>query len=164
MVSTLNAAQIDVQISAQDARGVLLRRISLLLVVAGVVITGYMTYTKLSGQVLPCTNEGIINCSVVENSAWAYVLGVPTAVWGLLAHLTIGAVLLLDQRIAFLREYSVIMLFGIILFGMLYHTYLIYVSLSILQAICPWCLAAATIMLMQLIVTGIRLRRTLATE
>lgn len=161
-MSTLNATQSDVQVSSQDARGVLLRRISLLLAVAGILITGYMTYNKLSGQVLPCTNEGIVNCSVVENSAWAYVLGVPTATWGLLAHLAIAAILLLDQRVAFLREYSVIILFGIVLFGMLYHTYLIYVSLTILRAICPWCMAAATIMLLQLIVTGIRLRRTLA--
>ncbi|MCC6615247.1 MAG: vitamin K epoxide reductase family protein [Anaerolineae bacterium] len=161
-MSTLNASQSDAQVSANDARGSLLRRISLLLAVVGILITGYMTYNKLSGQVLPCTNEGIVNCSVVENSAWAYVLGVPTATWGLLAHLTILAILLFDQRIAFLRDYSVILLFGIVLFGMLYHTYLIYVSLTILQAICPWCMAAAAIMLLQLIVTGIRLRRTLS--
>ncbi|MCA9903628.1 MAG: vitamin K epoxide reductase family protein [Anaerolineae bacterium] len=161
-MSTLNATQADAMALAADARGALLRRISLLLAVVGILITGYMTYNKLSGQVLPCTNEGIINCSVVENSAWAYVLGVPTAAWGLLAHLTIAAILLFDNRIGFLRDYSVILLFGLVLFGVLYHTYLVYVSLTILQALCPWCLAAATVMICQLIVTGIRLRRALA--
>ena len=161
-MSTLDASRMQSTADASlDRRGQLLRSLSLLLVGVGLAVTGYMTYNKLSGQTLPCTNEGLINCAVVENSAWASVLGVPTATWGLLAHLTIGALLLFDRRVGFLREYGLLMLFGLTLFGTLYHSYLIYVSFSILQALCPWCLAAAAVMLAQLIVTGIRLRRSI---
>ncbi len=162
-MSTLDAshAPSSAEIQPVDRRGQLLRTLSLLLVVVGLAITGYMTYNKLSGQTLPCTNEGLINCAVVENSAWASVLGVPTATWGLLAHLTIGALLLFDRRIGFLREYGLLALFGLTLFGTLYHSYLLYVSFTILEALCPWCMAAAAVMLCQLIITGVRLRRSL---
>jgi uncharacterized membrane protein len=138
-----------------------LRYLSLLVAVIAIGITSYMTYNKLSGQSLPCTNEGLINCSVVESSAYASILGVPTAAWGLAAHLIIAAIVLLDTRVAFLRENSVLLLFGITLFGVLYHSYLLYVSFSVLRALCPWCIAAAACMLVQLVISGMRLRKAI---
>jgi uncharacterized membrane protein len=148
-------------VPARDAKERLLWTISLILALVAIGVTGYMTYNKLAGQTLPCTNEGLINCAVVENSAWASILGVPTATWGLMAHLGILSVLLMSLRVPFFQQNGILMLFGIALFGTLYHAYLLYVSFTILQALCPWCIAAAIIMVCQLIVTGIRLRRSM---
>lgn len=141
-----------------------LRTLQLLLVVAGLVVTGYMSYNKLAGLPLQCSETGLINCSVVENSAWARVAGIPTAILGFTAHVMLGAVLLLETRVGFFRQYGVLMLFGIALFGVMYHAYLTYVSLTILKAVCPYCLTAATIMLIQLGVCSVRLKRTLASD
>lgn len=141
-----------------------LKLISAILVVIALGITGYMTWTKIANVPLECTNEGFINCAVVENSAWAYILGVPTATWGLLAHLMIGLVLLLEGRQEFFGRYGVFIIFGIALFGVMYHAYLIYVSVALLRALCPWCLAAGTVMLLQLIVTSLRMRNALSAQ
>ncbi len=139
-----------------------LKWVSVLLVIVALGITGYMSWTKIANVPLECTNEGFINCAVVENSAWAYILGVPTAMWGFVAHLMIGGTLLLDGRQAFFTRYGVYIVFGIALFGVMYHAYLIYVSVAVLRALCPWCLAAGTVMLFQLITTSLRLRNSLA--
>lgn len=135
---------------------------SLLLVVIGLLITGYMSYNKLAGQALVCSETGLINCAKVENSAWARIGGIPTALFGFTAHVLIGAVLLLQKRVAFFRENGMILLFGMTLFFIIYHSYLVYVSVFILQALCPYCLAAAATMYTQFITTSIRLRRSLA--
>lgn len=140
-----------------------LRHLGLLLVVAGLIITGYMTYNKLAGIPLQCTETGLISCSKVESSAWATVMGIPTALLGFIAHLFIGAIILLEPRSAFFKEYGVLLLVGITLFGVLYHAYLtFYVSMTVLKALCPYCLAAGTVMLFQFVVSGVRLRRYLA--
>jgi uncharacterized membrane protein len=139
-----------------------LKLISAILVVIALGITGYMTWAKIANVPLECTNEGFINCAVVENSAWAYIVGVPTATWGMLAHLMIGSVLLLEGRQEFFTRYGVFLIFGIALFAVMYHSYLIYISVAVLRALCPWCLAAATTMLLQLITTSLRLRNALA--
>lgn len=140
-----------------------LRHLSLLLVVAGLLITGYMAYNKLAGIPLQCTETGLISCSKVESSAWATILGIPTALLGFIVHLTLGAVILLEPRSAFLKEYGVLILVGITLFGVLYHAYLtFYVSMTVLKALCPYCLAAGAVMLLQFIVSSVRLRRQLA--
>jgi uncharacterized membrane protein len=138
-----------------------LYHLSLLLVVAGLLVTGYMSYTKLAGQPLACAETGMINCSLVENSAWARVLGIPTALIGFTAHVIIGATLLLEKRVDFFRNNAVFILFGFVVFCILYHSYLIYVSVFILKALCPWCLTAASIMLGQLITTTVRMRRAM---
>jgi uncharacterized membrane protein len=135
--------------------------LSWIIEIIGTGITGYMTYAKLFGQVLPCTNEGFVNCTVVESSAWAWIIGIPTAAWGLFSHVIIITLLLLAMRNAFMKQNGVLLVFGVTLFAALYHTYLTYVSVTILRALCPWCLAAATCMYLQLIVTGIRMRNTL---
>jgi uncharacterized membrane protein len=138
--------------------------ISALLVIIGLVITGYMTWTKIANVPLECTNEGFINCAVVENSAWAYILTIPTSAWGMSAHVMIGTVLLLARRQPFFQQYGIYIIFGIAVFAAMYHSYLIYVSVAILRALCPWCLAAATTMFLQLITTSLRLRNALAQQ
>lgn len=139
-----------------------LKLVSAILVLIAIGITGYMTWTKIANVPLECTNEGFINCAVVENSAWAYILGIPTATWGLAAHLLIGLVLLLEGRQEFFGRYGAFIIFGIALFGVMYHAYLIYVSVALLRALCPWCLAAGTVMLIQLIATSLRMRSALS--
>jgi uncharacterized membrane protein len=140
-----------------------IRTFQMLLVVAGLVVTGYMSYNKLAGLPLQCSETGLINCSVVENSAWARVAGIPTAILGFIAHVMLGVVLLLETRVGFFRQYGALMLFGIALFGVMYHAYLTYVSLTILKAVCPYCLTAATVMLIQLGACSVRLKGFLAT-
>jgi uncharacterized membrane protein len=149
--------------SGEQRRNFTLRHLSAVLVVLALLVTGYMAYTKLSGGSMVCIESGPFDCSAVESSPWARVMGVPTALLGFIAHVLIGSILFLETRSKFFREYGVLMLFGITLFGIMYHSYLIFVSVTIIKALCPWCLTAASIMLIQFIISSIRLRRHLTT-
>lgn len=138
-----------------------LRGLQYILVIAALLVTGYMTYSKLAGVPLQCADTEYINCSAVEGSVWAEFMGIPTALLGFLAHLAIGAILVLETRQQVFKDYGVMMLFGITLFGVLYHAYLTYVSATIIKALCPYCLTAFGIMILQLIISSVRLKRTL---
>jgi uncharacterized membrane protein len=65
--------------------------------------------------------------------------------------------LLLEDRIEFLQENGLTLLFGIVFFGFLYSMYLIYIQAGVLDAFCQWCLAHEVLIALLFIVTGIRL-------
>lgn len=139
-----------------------LRAIQFLVVIAGLIVTGYMSYNKLANIPLACSETGLINCAVVENSSWSRVAGIPTALLGFIAHVMLGTVLVLEKRLGIFRDHAPLFLFGIALFSVCYHLYLTYVSFFILKALCPFCLTAALIMIIELVISSIRFRRYLA--
>jgi uncharacterized membrane protein len=141
-----------------------LKTLSILFIIVAMIASGYLTYAKLTNQNMICVeNSAIFNCEVVENSAYAYILGVPTALLGFLTYSVIMALLILENRVAFLREYGLVLIFGISLFAFAYHCFLTYTAFFTLRALCPWCLTAHTMMTLHLIVTSIRLWRSLKT-
>ena len=147
-----------------EQRGLTLRHVSLVLTVIALLITGYLSYTKLTNTELLCVESSAISCDSVNSSAYAYFprgSGVPVAYLGFASWVAIGAILLLETQVGFLRDYGVMLVFGLALFGFIFHSYLTYTSITYVGALCPWCLAAHAIMTLLLIVTGVRLYRTL---
>ena len=144
-------------------RRITLWHISLVLIVIALLVSGYMSYAKLVNvsMVCPAGEGSIFNCSVVESSRYASILGIPTAIWGFATYLVIGTLLLLERRVGFLREYGVMIVFGIVLFAFAYHCFLTYTAIFTIGALCMWCLMAHTTMTLLLIVTSIRLWRSL---
>jgi uncharacterized membrane protein len=139
----------------------MLRIISLLLVVVGIFISGYLTYVKLSQTDMVCVQGGAFNCSVVQNSVYSRFMGIEIAYLGLAMYLFVGALLLLEKRVAFLQEYGTALIFGVTLFAWLFSMWLVYVQFFLLQALCPWCLAHEVNITILFIVAILRLRRTL---
>ena len=117
-----------------------LRRAQGLLVIVGLVVAGYLSYLKLTDVPAACVEGGAFNCNVVLNSRYSELAGVPIAYLGLTVYAVIGALLLLEPRVAFLREYGSLLIFGIGLFAWLFSMWLVYVQVGLLQALCPWCL------------------------
>ena len=147
-----------------EQRGLTLRHVSLVLTVIALLITGYLSYTKLTNTELLCVESSAISCDSVNSSAYAYFprgSGVPVAYLGFASWVAIGAILLLETQVGFLRDYGVMLVFGLALFGFIFHSYLTYTSITYVGALCPWCLAAHAIMTLLLIVTGVRLYRSL---
>jgi uncharacterized membrane protein len=137
-----------------------LRVIALALVVIGLVVTTYLSYVKLTDVPMACVAGGAFDCETVQNSAYSRLFGIPIAWLGWGTYITLGLLLLLENRVAFLRDYSIILVFGISLFAFLYSVFLVYVQVAILQALCPWCLAHEIIMTVFFIVASIRLWKT----
>jgi uncharacterized membrane protein len=117
---------------------------SLLLAALGLVDAGYLTWIKLTGRAVACSNVG--SCEAVNNSRFSVIQGIPIALFGVGAYLVILILLGLERRDSTAGETIRTAVFGLTLVGTLYSAYLTYIELGILRAICPYCLASAVIM------------------
>ncbi|MCY3977909.1 MAG: vitamin K epoxide reductase family protein [Chloroflexi bacterium] len=129
---------------ASIKRDLILRRAQLLFVLIGLVVAGYLSYLKLEDAPAVCVESGPFNCNVVLNSQYSELAGLPIAYLGFAIYLAIGAILLLENRVAFLRVWGRLVAFGIGLFAWLFSMWLVYVQFALLQALCPWCLSHET--------------------
>jgi uncharacterized membrane protein len=118
-----------------------LKGLQLVLIAAGIVVSGYLTYVKATGVAMACVQGGAFNCDRVQNSAYSEMFGIPIAYMGLALYLVLGAIILLEQRISLFAEYGQIMVLGLSIFGWLFSMYLVYIQFFVLEALCPWCLA-----------------------
>jgi uncharacterized membrane protein/glutaredoxin len=106
----------------------------------GMVLTGYLSWTALTGAAVQgCSAGG--GCDTVLTSRWATLLGVPTAVWGLLAYSGLAAIAFV-RRVDRHWSYAWTAAF----FGVCYSVYLTVVSLTILKSACPYCLTSLALM------------------
>ena len=128
----------------RDGRGALVRRFQALLVVIGLVVAGYLSYLKLAEAPAVCVETGPFNCNVVLNSRYSELAGIPIAYLGLAVYIAIGSIQLLETRLAFLRQWGLLLMFGIGLFAWLFSMWLVYVQFALLEALCPWCLTHET--------------------
>jgi uncharacterized membrane protein len=131
--------------------------ISLVLVVIGVLVSGYLSFTELTDTSTVCVDTGQFNCDAVQNSRYSTLLGIKIAYLGFASYVGLLALLLLEKRVGFLREYGVMIVFGITLFAFLYSMYLVFVQAVYLQTFCMWCLAHEVTMTLLFIVSAVRL-------
>ena len=106
----------------------------------GIVLTGYLSWTALTGNAVQgCSAGG--GCDAVLTSRWATLFGLPTALWGLFAYTGLAA-------IAFIRRADThwSYAFTAAFFGVCYSVYLTVVSLTILESACPYCLTSLGLM------------------
>ena len=143
-----------------------LRWAGIVLTVLGLAVAFYMSYAELSGQETSCPGATdaagaagavAVDCGFVQNSIYAKVLGIPVAIVGVFGYLAILGVWLLENRIAFLREYSHLLVFGMALFGFLFEAYLTYAELFIMYTVCSWCLTTALFITLVFVVATARL-------
>lgn len=136
--------------------------ISVVLVVVGICISGYLSYVKLTETQSVCVGGGAFNCEVVQSSIYSKLFNIPIAYLGFATYLVIGALLLLQNRLAFLQEYGVMIEFGIIMFAFLFSMWLVYLQAFQLKAFCMWCLSHELTMTLLFLVSIVRLKRSLA--
>jgi uncharacterized membrane protein len=134
-----------------------LSRVSSTLAILGLLVSVYMTVYKLTDIQTMCLGNG--GCSVVNNSPYSEVYGVPVALVGALGYATILAVLTLSGRWPILRANAALVVFGLCLAGFLFTLYLIYVEIAVIHALCPFCLASQAIMTLLFAAAVMRLIR-----
>jgi uncharacterized membrane protein len=159
-MSTVQSAQSVPQ--TQPARDNL-RIIALVLVVIGLFISGYLSYVKLTEVPIVCVaDSSIFNCEVVQNSIYSRIAGIPIAYLGFISNVVIGFLLLFENRISFLSENGVLLVFGANLFTFLYSVYLVYLQFFVLKALCPWCLAHEAYVTLLFVTSILRLRKSMS--
>lgn len=141
-----------------EARAVAGRRLnplllaSIVLVLAGIGISGYLTYTHYEG-IDPACVGGSSGCHIVQTSKYAELAGVPVALIGLIGYLVIGASLLIRTELG--RTITL----GLTMAGAGFTVYLTYLELFVIDAICQWCVANAITMWLLFITSAVRFVR-----
>jgi uncharacterized membrane protein len=134
-----------------------LYRLSVVLVVVGMLVSIYMTIYKVSSNDAMCLGSG--DCSTVNASRYSEVYGIPVASIGIAGYFAILLVHWYERRDKFFDKNGPMLIFGLALTGFLFTLYLIYVEFAILDALCPFCLASQAAMTIIFIISIIRLIR-----
>lgn len=119
---------------------------SYLLAVVGLGCAVYLTYTKIDsgGQCL------VAGCSVVQQSQWSELLGLPVTAFGVAGYLAILLLLSLRGETARLL---LVLVSGV---GFLFSMYMMYRAYITLNAFCPFCTASAAMMTLLFLVSATR--------
>jgi uncharacterized membrane protein len=127
------------------------------LAVIGLLVSVYMTIYKITSNDSMCI--GSKDCSVVNQSRFAEINGIPVAVFGILGYAAILAVLLLERNPGFFKQNGTMLLFGLSLTGFLFTLYLIFLEIAIIKAYCPFCITSQVAMTFIFILSVIRVVR-----
>lgn len=134
-----------------------LYRVSVILVVIGLLVSVYMTIYKVTSNDALCLGSG--DCSTVNASRYSEVYGIPVATVGIAGYFAILLLHWYERRDKFFEKNGMMLIFGLALAGFLFTVYLIYVEFSILHAFCPFCLTSQAAMTVIFIISIIRLIR-----
>jgi uncharacterized membrane protein len=115
-----------------------------LLSVLGLGVSGYLTYTHVSGAPIFC--GGASSCELVNSSRYAFLGPIPVSLLGLIGYLVILALSFIPTNED--HQWPAQLIFGVALIGVMFQLYLTYVELFVLHAICYWCVASQIFVLL----------------
>lgn len=126
-----------------------------MLVVAGLLVAGYLSYVETQSVEAVCGPVG--DCNAVQSSSYATLFGVlPVGVLGFIGYVAILAAWLVARLrtgdIALQARQAVL---AMTVFGTLFSVYLTYLELYVIKAVCAWCLTSAVIITLLMIVNTI---------
>jgi uncharacterized membrane protein len=114
------------------------------LALAGVFLATYLTLYKLGfiGS-LSCS---VGECETVNLSRWATFMGLPVAAWGTGFYATVFLLAFLGTMDRFVEsEWVSHALLALTAWGVLFSSWLTYLELFVIDAICMWCVVSAVL-------------------
>lgn len=110
----------------------------------------YLSVLHWRGEIPPC--GGYAGCETVNTSPFAEIFGVPIAAFGMVLSAVILAIAIYRTRVAGRQWlYSTMALYALVLSAALFMTYLTGVEITVLHAICYWCIAMYAMILAMLV-------------
>jgi uncharacterized membrane protein len=141
----------------------LLRYAIPLLAVTGLGVAGYLSFVEVWSVPPVCGPIG--DCTRVQNSPYARLLGIPIGILGLAGYVIILGAWLWQTRAASYAGQMPLVIFCAALFGVFFSIYLTWVELFVLRAVCIWCLASAVLVTLILLFSiGPLLRASATTD
>ena len=113
-----------------------LKNIVLALCVGGIFVSLYLTYSKLTSTPLLCLDAG---CNKVQNSQYSEIFGIPVAIFGILFYFALF-ILVYKNKLKYAKFWA--------LWGIIFSTYLTYLELFVIDAICTWCVISFIIVIL----------------
>lgn len=126
----------------------------LLISLAGVIISIYLTITHISAVPLVCTIGGPVNCVAVTHSAYSVIpsTSIPISIMGIVWFVVSGG-------LALTRFHAVHLAWAGI--GLLVVLYLVFVEIVLLRQVCEWCTAVHVLVLLTFVLALRRLQNAL---
>ena len=124
-----------------------------LVALAGVAVTGYLTYVHYQPDALICTSGG--GCETVQESSYAELAGIPVALLGLLGYVAVLVLVAWDSELA--RTLAA----AIALTAAGFAVYLIVLQAFVIDAWCVWCLVNDVVIVPLLAITTVWRARSL---
>jgi len=121
----------------------------LFLALAGAADAGYLLVQTVSGKAVVCPSVpvgrfNLNQCNIVLATPYAKFLGLPTALYGLVAYLFFSILALYGLKGGGLNAAKFLMyLSG---FGILISAYFVYLQFFVIEAICFYCFISASLM------------------
>jgi uncharacterized membrane protein len=120
-------------------------RLSLLLSIAGLLVSGYLTYAHFNAEALVCAESALIDCATVTSSEQSKLFGVPVALLGLVFFADMTVLCLpwayRHPKLRWVR-------LGTVGIGVLMVVYLVAAELLLIGKICLWCTVVHVITLL----------------
>ncbi len=130
----------------------------------GVAIGGYLSWGALdTGVEVSCSGVG--DCHSVQSSDYSEIAGIPIALLGLVMYLGLTALCAARRLWPWIASSSTeprvlpIWCFALAISGVVFSAYLTYVELFVIDAICIWCVASATLVTAIALLSAPDLRR-----
>ena len=123
--------------------------IILILSLAGAIDAGYLLIQTVSGKAVVCPSVpvgrfNLNQCNIVLATPYAKFMGLPTALYGLVAYLFFAILALYELTNRWPGAVKFLMyLSGL---GVLISAYFIYLQFFVINALCFYCLTSATVM------------------
>jgi uncharacterized membrane protein len=112
-----------------------------LLAIVGLADAVYLAVKALSGEAVTC--NVVEGCSVVLNSAWSQLVGVPTAVYGIGYY---SVLVFFSGAYAWWRDHIVLQSLAVVAtLGFIASGWFVYLQLSVIGAICEYCILSAVL-------------------
>lgn len=116
------------------------KEVESVLAVLGIGVSLYLTYVKFASNPFLC---GFGDCGTVQASAYSSILGIPVAVFGIVYYFIL-LILIQKQK----RKWELYWL----IWGILFSSYLTYIEVFVLKAICGWCVVSFGIIIITSVV------------
>jgi uncharacterized membrane protein len=120
------------------------------LALVGLAVAGYLTALKLGGNEAFLCRDGS-GCDIIQASRYSLLAGLPTALWGAAIYAGIGVLSVIPQTV---RRWQ--MAFMLAAAAVAFSIYLTYLSIFVIGATCPYCLASGAISLLLLVTMIVR--------
>jgi len=120
---------------------------ALILSLLGVANAIYLTIIKFANNPQLCI-QGVGNCWSVNISRYSELFGIPVALLGAITFSSLTVAIWLENSKHSWSKLTIYFEFGVSLFGVMFSAYLTYIELFVINAVCPFCVLSAIIILL----------------
>lgn len=119
----------------------IVRGLMLFLATLGIILSAYLTYEYYQPEPITCpfSASGVNECELVRQSPYSELFGVKLPVWGTIYYIFFAGFVFFGLIDKIKHKYYSLAIFVLATWGFLFESYMTYVQIFKIEAICKWC-------------------------